>query len=200
VASSQPGIHIAGADADALINTNPFALMVGMLLDQQISIELAFLGPKRLADRIDNPFSAATVAAMDVDEFVTLCCQRPAVHRFPAAMGRRIHALALALVASYGGDAAQVWTDVRTGTELHDRLRQLPGFGPEKTEIFIAVLAKRFGLQPRGWKTSAGVFSDATPRSIADVFDPASLAAVRAFKTSMRAVKRDKQGRAVSAD
>jgi uncharacterized HhH-GPD family protein len=182
------------ADADELLNTDPFALLVGMLLDQQVPISWAFRGPATLRSRLGH-LDPVKLAAMDPDDVVAACAARPAIHRFPAAMGVRIHQLAEVVGAQYRGDAARIWKGVRTGTELERRLRALPGFGEEKAQIFVALLAKRFGVRSEGWEAAAGVFADEVPRTVADIDSPASLARVKAFKQEMRATSRDKQGR-----
>ena len=182
------------ADADHLLNTDPTALMIGMLLDQQIPLEWAFAGPHTLRQRLGH-LDPTRIAIMSEDDLVAACCEKPAVHRFPASMGRRIHALCRALSEHYDGHSHEVWADVDTGRELATRLRALPGFGPEKSKIFIALLAKRQGVRPPGWEQAAGVFADEQPRSIADISDQATLDAVRAWKQDQKARKLDKQDR-----
>lgn len=190
-------LYITGDErADGLLNTDGTALMVGMLLDQQVPMEWAFTGPQTLHDRLGH-LDATKVAAMDVDELVGVCCAKPAIHRFPASMGKRIHALCTVLAEDYGGRAEHVWTGVESGRELHRRVRALPGFGDEKTRIFIAVLAKTQGVRPDGWEEQAGVFADPTPRSVADSAGPEALAQVREWKRAQKAAKRDKQDRPV---
>src|SRR5262245_32663888 len=129
-------------EADALLNTNPLALLVGMLLDQQVPMEWAFTGPYTLQQRL-GILDAAQIAAMDPEEFLAVCKGPPAIHRFPKSMGERIQALSQHVVDDYGGDAEAIWRDVDTADELHHRLIGLPGYGEEKTRIFIALLAKR---------------------------------------------------------
>src|SRR6478609_5169225 len=141
--------------------------MIGMLLDQQVPMEWAFMGPSTLRDRLGT-LDASRIAALSEDEFVDVCCAKPAIHRFPAVMGRRIHAMCVALSNVYGGRPERLWDDARDGGDLFARLRELPGFGEEKTQIFIALLAKRFGVRPAGWEQAAGVFADVMPRTIAD--------------------------------
>lgn len=181
-------------DADRLLNTDGTALLIGMLLDQQVPMEWAFAGPRTLRDRLGH-LDAHRIAAMSEDDLIAAAAQKPAIHRFPASMGRRIHQLCTALDDRYGGDGSQVWAGVTTGAELYERLRGLPGFGDEKARIFLALLAKRMGVTPRGWKTAAGVFGDTVPRSVADIHDPSSLAEVRAWKKAQKAAKKDKQDR-----
>ena len=181
-------------DADRLLNTDGLALLLGMLLDQQVPMEWAFRGPATLRERLGH-LDAPRIAAMDPEAFVTVCCAKPAIHRFPAAMGRRAHELCAALTARYGGKADNVWKGVRTGDELYARLRELPGYGEEKAKIFLALLAKRQGVAPAGWREAAGKFGDDVPRSEADIFDDASLGQVREWKRAQKAAKKDKQDR-----
>jgi len=180
--------------ADELLNADGAALLIGMLLDQQVPMEWAFTGPATLRARLGH-LDPARIAAMDDESFVTVCCEKPAIHRFPASMGRRVHALCAAITERFDGRGEQVWAGVATGDELYTRLRTLPGFGDEKTKIFIALLGKRFGVRPPGWEAAAGVFADEQPRSVADIHDAASLALVREWKKAAKAAKRDKQDR-----
>jgi uncharacterized HhH-GPD family protein len=184
--------------ADALLNRSGIALMIGMLLDQQVPMEWAFTGPFTLRSRLGH-LDVRRIAAMGEDDLVAVACERPAVHRFPAVMARRIHALCTAIDRDYRGSAERIWNGVATGDELYRRLRALPGFGDEKSRIFIALLAKRFGVQPSGWERAAGVFADGQPRTVADISDATSLAAVREWKRAQKAAGRDKQDRAVRA-
>lgn len=183
-------------DADALLNRDPTALLIGMLLDQQVPLEWAFRGPHTLRERLGH-LDPARLAAMDEDALVAAACATPAIHRFPAVMARRIQALCGAIVDDWGGRADALWTDDPDGATLARRLRALPGFGPEKTAIFVALLAKRFGIRPSGWEDAAGVFADREPRTIADCDGPEGLAAVRAWKAAQKAAGKDKQGRAL---
>jgi uncharacterized HhH-GPD family protein len=188
-------LYITGdTEADALLNTDGTALLIGMLLDQQVPMEWAFAGPSTLRTRLGH-LDARRIAAMEPDAFVAVCSAKPAIHRFPASMGRRIHELCAFLVERYDGDAARVWKGVRSADTLYSRLRELPGYGDEKTKIFIALLGKRFGVRPPGWEAAAGVFADEQPRSVADIHDAASLALVREWKKAAKAAKRDKQDR-----
>lgn len=172
---------------DDIVNTNAVALMIAMLLDQQMSIELAFAGPSRLADRIGGTLTAGAVGDMAVDDLVAIFAVKPALHRFPAAMAQRTHALCTHLVEHYAGDPCAIWTNEPDARVVAKRLRALPGFGPEKTKIFVAVLAKRFGITPEGWQAAAGAFSDSTPRSVADVSDPTVLVEIRAYRSGLKA-------------
>jgi uncharacterized HhH-GPD family protein len=162
-----------------------------------VPMEWAFTGPATLRARLGH-LDASKIAAMDQEEFVAVCCAKPAIHRFPASMGRRIHDVCTALVDRFDGRAEGVWTGVKTGDELYDRLRTLPGYGEEKARIFVAILGKRFEVQPEGWREAAGKFGDDTPRSVADITDPASLGKVREWKKAAKAAKRDKQDRPVA--
>ncbi len=183
-------------EADALLNTDGTALLIGMLLDQQVPMEWAFTGPATLHRRLGH-LDATRIAAMDPEAFIAVCSATPAIHRFPSSMGGRIHQLCVALAERFDGRGEQVWADVRTGTELYQRLRTLPGYGDEKAKIFLALLAKRMGVAPRGWKAAAAPFGDTRPRSVADIHSPATLAKVREWKKAAKAAKRDKQDRPV---
>jgi uncharacterized HhH-GPD family protein len=195
VAVARGTLYITGkADADRLLNTDGTALLIGMLLDQQVPMEWAFAGPATLRERLGH-LDATHIAAMSEDDFVAVCCAKPAIHRFPASLGRRIHELCRVLTAEYRGKGANVWKGVQGGAELYRRLLALPGYGDEKARIFVAILAKRMGVRPDGWEAAAGPFADGTPRSVADVHDPASLAVVRQWKQAAKAAKLDKQGR-----
>jgi uncharacterized HhH-GPD family protein len=191
-------LYITGdAEADDLLNTDGTALLIGMLLDQQVPMEWAFAGPATLRTRLGH-LQASRIASMTPEAFVAVCSAKPAIHRFPASMGARIHELCVALTEGYEGRGELVWADVRTGDELYRRLRALPGYGDEKAKIFLALLAKRMGVKPRGWKAAAAPFSDTNPRSVADINSPATLAKVREWKKAAKAAKRDKQDRPVS--
>jgi uncharacterized HhH-GPD family protein len=173
--------------ADRLLSENPFALLVGMLLDQQIAMEVAFLGPARLAERLDGPLDPATVAATDAQALEALFRTKPAIHRYPGSMAKRVQALAHHLVEHHGGDAAEVWEGAGSGRELERRLRALPGYGEQKTRIFVALLGKQCGIRPEGWEQVAGVYAEPGFRSIADVTDEGSLQQVRESKQAAKA-------------
>ncbi len=188
-------LYITGdTDADALLNRDGTALLVGMLLDQQVPMEWAFTGPATILERLGH-LSAQRIAAMDPEEFVAVCCVKPAIHRFPASLGRRIHEMCSVLVRDFNGAGEQVWEGVTTGDELYRRLRTLPGYGDEKAKIFVAILAKRMGIAPDGWRQAAGKFGDDVPRSVADIHNPESLGVVRQWKKAQKAAKKDKQDR-----
>jgi uncharacterized HhH-GPD family protein len=175
------------ADADALINSEPLALLLGMMLDQQVPMERAFLSPYQLQQRLGRELDAATIASMDPDELEAVFKERPALHRFPGSMAKRAQTLCQHLVDEYGGDAEAVWRDADNGNELFGRLKALPGYGEEKARIFLAVLAKRFGVRPDGWEAAAGPFAESTPRSVADIDGPEALERVRAWKKAQKA-------------
>ena len=177
------------ADADAFLSSDPFALLAGMLLDQQIPMERAFAGPYTIAQRLGvDRLDPAHIAGLGEEDFAAVLSQPPAVHRYPGSMAGRIQALAREVVDSYGGDAAALWTTAETGDELVRRLRALPGFGPQKAQIFTALLGKQLGVRPHGWREAAAAYGqDGSRRSVADVTGPESLTEVRAFKKALKA-------------
>jgi uncharacterized HhH-GPD family protein len=184
-----PNLRLAGdPEADALLDENPFALLVGMLLDQQVPMETAFAGPKKIADRIGG-FDATEIADYDPNKFAALCSERPAVHRFPGSMAKRIQALAQIIVDRYDGDAAAVWTaGDPDGPELLRRLEDLPGFGAQKARIFLALLGKQYSVTAKGWRAAAGEYAKAgTHLSVADITDARSLEKVRSYKKQQKA-------------
>jgi uncharacterized HhH-GPD family protein len=177
------------AEADALLSRDPFALLVGMLLDQQIPMEKAFAGPAVIAERMEGPFDPGIVAGYDPDRFVEIVAGPPAVHRFPTAMAARIQTLAKHLDDAYGGNAASVWSDVKSGDDLLARLSALPGFGAQKAKIFVALLGKQLKVRPRGWREASEPYGeDGAYKSVADVIDPPSLAKVRQYKQQQKAL------------
>lgn len=175
-------------EADQLISIDPLALLIGMVLDQQIPLEKAFAGPAELRRRLGGTLDAEAIATMDPDGLVAAFVARPALHRFPAANAKRVQALCRALVDDYGADAASVWTGAADGRDLLKRVRALPGFGDHKAKIFVALLGKQLAVQPRGWKQAAGEFAEPNSRrSVADITDEQSLGEVRAYKQQMKA-------------
>jgi uncharacterized HhH-GPD family protein len=181
--------------ADALLDANPFALLVGMLLDQQVPMETAFAGPKKIADRIGG-LDAREIADYDPDKFAALCSERPAIHRFPGSMAKRIQTLAQIIVDQYDGDGAALWTaDDPDGAEVLRRLKGLPGFGEQKAQIFLALLGKQYGVTPKGWRAAAGEYGKAgTFVSVADIRDATSLEKVRSYKKQMKAAAKAAKG------
>ena len=188
-----PHLPITGNDeADRLLVEDPLALLLGMLLDQQVPMEWAFTGPFTLRQRLGH-LDAGKIAAMPIDEFVDVCREKPAIHRFPKSMGERAHAVCEHLVEHYDGDASKLWSDAPDAKTLYGRLREVPGYGDEKTKIFVAILAKRFDIRPEGWEQVAGAFADDTPRSVADVSSEEALMEVRRWKKAQKAAKKTKQ-------
>jgi uncharacterized HhH-GPD family protein len=179
--------------ADELLTSDPLALLVGMLLDQQVAMETAFAGPLKIKERL-GAFDAATIASQDEDAFVGLCRTSPAVHRYPGSMAGRIQTLSRAIIDDWHGDAAAIWIDGDPdGPEVLRRLKALPGFGEQKAKIFLALLGKQRGLTASGWREAAGAYGeDGSFRSVADITSPESLAKVRATKQAAKAAK--KQG------
>ncbi|MFC9681951.1 HhH-GPD-type base excision DNA repair protein [Streptomyces sp. NPDC056948] len=183
-------LHLAqDPEADALLGRSPLAALVGMLLDQQVPMEWAFKGPATIAQRLGtDDLDAHEIAAHEPEAFAALLSQKPAVHRYPGSMAKRIQQLCQYLVEHYDGDAEAVWKDVGTGTELLKRLAGLPGFGKQKAQIFLALLGKQLGVRPTGWREAAGAYGEAQSfRSVADITGPESLIKVRAHKQEMKA-------------
>ncbi len=188
-------LYVTGIPAaDRLLRSDGTALLIGMLLDQQVPMEWAFTGPYTLTQRFGH-LDARRLAAVDQEQFVVRCREKPAIHRYPVAMARRIHDLCRIIGEHYDNDGANVWRDVADAKELYGRLRALPGFGDEKAKIFIALLAKRFGVEPQGWKTVAKPFGDHRMRTVADIDSAEALQKVRRFKQLEKARDRDKQSR-----
>jgi uncharacterized HhH-GPD family protein len=187
--STPTRLHITQDDAaDALLASDPFALLVGMLLDQQFPMERAFAGPYVIAGRMGTDrLDPSAVAAADPDEFAAIMAGPPAVHRYHTSMAGRVQALARHVLEVYGGDAAALWRDVADGGELFRRVRGLPGFGDQKARIFVALLGKQFGVRPPGWEEAAGDYAAPGRRSVADVVDATTLQEVRDYKKAMRA-------------
>jgi uncharacterized HhH-GPD family protein len=188
-----PRIPITGdADTDLLLEENPLALLIGMLLDQQVPMEWAFRGPASLDERLGG-LDAAHIAAMAPEDLEAVFKVKPALHRYPGSMAKRTHALCQVVVDDYDGRAEAIWEDVSSGAKLLARLHALPGYGEEKSKIFIAILAKRLDVKPRGWKSAAAPFSDKKPRSVADVSSPETLLDVREWKKAKKAAGKNKQ-------
>ena len=192
---SSSDLYVTGiVKADRLLQRDGTALLIGMLLDQQVPMEWAFTGPHTLTERFGH-LDPRKFAAMDVARFVTRCCEKPAIHRFPASMARRIHELCGIIADQYANKGTNIWKDVDDANELYTRLRKLPGFGDEKARIFIALLAKRFGIAPEGWQKAAKPFGDHRMRTVADIDSLEALLKVRRFKQLEKARDRDKQSR-----
>jgi uncharacterized HhH-GPD family protein len=183
-------------EADALLARDPLALLIGMLLDQQFPMERAFASPWLLAQRLGvQRLDPAAIAAHDPDAFAKLMAGPPALHRYPAAMAGRVQAICGLVDAAYGGDAAALWRTAESGKELLRRIEALPGFGKQKARILVALLGKQFGVRPPGWREAAGPYGEeGSLRSVADVTDAASLAAVRAAKQAARGSSSARRG------
>jgi len=180
-------IHITDDQAaDELLTESPFALLIGMMLDQQYPMEHAFMGPRKVRDRLGS-FDPATIAAADPEEFAALCSTTPAIHRFPGSMAARLQEIARIVMDQYDGDAARIWTEAADGKDLGKRVQALPGFGAQKAKIFVALLAKQLGVRPDGWEKVAGDYALEGHRSVADVVDPATLQKVRDYKKAAKA-------------
>ena len=175
--------------ADKVLEESPFALLVGMMLDQQYPMEHAFRGPAKVLERFGS-LEPAAIAAADPERFAALCAVPPAIHRFPGSMAARLQELARIVAEEYDGDAARLWQGVGTGQELLKRIQALPGFGKQKAQIFVALLAKQLGVRPEGWEKAVGAYAEDGYRSVADVVDGISLQKVRAFKQEAKAAKR----------
>lgn len=189
----KPTLPVTGdPEADELLVNDPLALLLGMLLDQQVPMEWAFTGPHTLRTRLGH-LDPENIASMDVEAFVDVCREKPAIHRFPKSMGERVHAACAHVVDHHDGRAEHIWEDAAEADELYDRLREVPGYGDEKTKIFIAILAKRFGITPAGWEQVAAPFSDDVPRSVADISSEEALQEVRKWKKAQKAAKKSKQ-------
>ncbi len=184
-----PSLCLAGeAEADRLLAEQPLALLIGVLLDQQVPMENAFAGPKKLADRIGG-IDARGITETDPDEFSSVFATSPAVHRFPGSMAKRVQALCSTLLEKYDGRAEGIWTDGDPdGREVLRRLKRLPGFGDQKAQVFIALLGKQLDVRPEGWREAAGSYGQENTRlSTADVVDEQTRAEVRASKKATKA-------------
>ncbi|MDH3729935.1 MAG: Fe-S cluster assembly protein HesB [Acidimicrobiia bacterium] len=141
--------------ANELLENEPLAFLIGMLLDQQIKIEQAFLGPYLLKERLGGELVAKAIASMDTEDLVEIFREKPALHRYPANMAKRTQVFCDAIATEYGGDAARVWSEATDGADLNKRLLALPGFGKGKVSTSIAILGKRLGVTPPGWEKYA---------------------------------------------
>ncbi|MEP9380830.1 HhH-GPD-type base excision DNA repair protein [Nocardioides sp. KR10-350] len=185
-----PALQITGDPAaDKVLSEDPFALLVGMMLDQQYPMEHAFRGPAKVLERFGT-LDPATIAAADPESFAALCAQPPAIHRFPGSMAARLQELAGIVEREYAGDASRLWTEASSGAELLKRVQALPGFGKQKAQIFVALLAKQLAVRPEGWEKAVGDYALEGHRSVADVVDEASLQKVRDYKKAKKAAAR----------
>ncbi|WP_323959806.1 Fe-S cluster assembly protein HesB [Arthrobacter sp. JZ12] len=188
-----PNVNItADPEADQLLSEDPLALLLGMLLDQQVAMETAFAGPAKIKNRLGG-FDAGLIAGYDADAFIELCRTPPAVHRYPGNMAARIQALCRAIVQDWNSNASDIWTAGEPdGPEVLRRLKALPGFGEQKAKIFLALLGKRYGFTGNGWRESAGAYGEeGSYRSVADITDPESLAKVRETKRAAKAAAKE---------
>ncbi|WP_206447924.1 HhH-GPD-type base excision DNA repair protein [Agrococcus sp. KRD186] len=194
-------LHITGDEAaDRLLSDDDFALLTGMLLDQQVTMETAFAGPAKLRDRLDG-LDASAIARMDPEEFGAAFAEKPAVHRFPGSMAKRVQELAAVIVQEWGGDAGAIWRqadadgEAPSGAEVLRRLKALPGFGEQKAKIFLALLGKQAGFGGAGWADASAPYGEqGAKRSVADIVDPESLAEVRAAKQAAKAAAKAAKG------
>jgi uncharacterized HhH-GPD family protein len=182
-------------EANELLNRSPLALLVGMLLDQQVPLERAFSAPLDLVRRLGHEPTAAELADFDPDGLATIFSERPALHRYPKAMAARVQDLARIIVEEYDGDTARLWQSAGSGAELLKRVAALPGFGAQKAQIFVALLGKQLGVHPPGWREAAGRFgAEGSHLSVADITDTESLAQVRSYKQQLKAAAKANAG------
>lgn len=187
-----PDLHLVGEPtADRLLSEDPNALVIGMLLDQQVPMEKAFAGPAVLVERLGS-LDVRAIAEADPEQFAAICAERPAIHRFPQAMAGRIQTLCRILVDQWGASAAALF-DAPTGAELKKRISSLPGFGEQKAKILVALLGKQWGITPEGWREAAGDYGLEGFRSVADIRDPDSLMKVRETKRAAKAAARARE-------
>ena len=177
-------------EADALIDTDPFALLLGMLLDQQQAMEWAFAGPLRVQQRM-GVLDARVIVEAGEEGMEAVFRERPPIHRYPASMAKRAWQLAKVVVEEYGGDAGRVWGEAEDGHDLLRRMKALPGYGEQKAQIFVAILGKRFGVELAGWREAAGKYGDDEPRSVADIDSPEAVQKVRASKQAAKAAAKE---------
>jgi uncharacterized HhH-GPD family protein len=177
-------LHFTGVDeADELLARDPFALLMGFALDQQVPVQTAFQGPLKLKQRLGT-LDPGKIAATDPGKLEAIFRETPAIHRFPGNMARRVQDLAAVVAEDYGGDASRVWSEASDGTDLRKRISELPGFGEMKIKAFGAVLWKRFGVP-------AAEELDPGHPTLGDVDSAEALEAYqakkRAYKAKMRA-------------
>jgi uncharacterized HhH-GPD family protein len=180
-------------DADALLSRDPLALLIGMVLDQQIPLEHAFTSPLVLTQRLGHDLDAKELSSFDPDKLKEIFSTPPALHRFPGSMAGRVQEMCKVLVDKYDGDAAKVW-DTKDAKDLYKRVKELPGFGEQKAKIFVALLGKQLGVKPNGWREVSSPYGDdGSKMSVADITDSASLLEVRAYKQQMKAAAKAKK-------
>lgn len=183
-------MHLTGdPDADRLLSDSPLALLIGMLLDQQVPMETAFAGPEKLRTRMGGELDAAAIADADPEALAELFKESSAIHRFPGSMAARVQALCRTIIDDWHGDAAAIWTEGSPdGATVLRRLKALPGFGDQKARIFLALLGKQYGFDGAGWREAAGAYGEeGSYRSVADIVDAESLQKVRAAKKAAKA-------------
>jgi uncharacterized HhH-GPD family protein len=187
-------LHISGdAEADALVSRDPLALLIGMVLDQQVTIEKAFSSPAELSQRLGAPLDAAAIAAVRLDDLTALFKERPALHRYPGSMAKRVQDVCRVVAADYANQVENIWKGVASGDELVGRLNALPGFGIQKSKIFAALLGKQLGVTPDGWESATTPYGDVDAfLSVADITSPETLEKVRTNKRAMKAKARAK--------
>lgn len=197
--SKKPKLQLSqNPAADALLSSDPLALLIGMVLDQQVPLEWAFAAPLTLKERLGGRLDAAEIAGMDPEVLAKAFVGPPALHRFPGANAKRVQEVCRILVDSYGGKADKVWKGAKTGAELLAQVKALPGFGDQKARIFVALLGKQLGVQPDGWDEVAGAFGEpGSFKSVADITGPESLGKVRAYKQEMKAAAKAKAAEAM---
>ena len=188
------GFQIANEPAaDKVLDEHPFAIVLGMMLDQQYGMEHAFRGGWKVLSRFGS-LDPAAIAAAEPEAFKELCSRPPAIHRYPGSMAARLQELAAVVESSYDGDVTRLWSEATSGKELFRRVQALPGFGKQKAQIFVALLAKQLGVRPEGWEAVAGDYALEGYRSVADVVDAESLQKVRDFKAQKKAAARAASG------
>ena len=175
-------------EADSLLSDSPLALLIGLVLDQQITLEKAFTAPLVLSQRLGEALDARKIAALDPVQLENVFSEKPALHRYPAAMAQRVQEVCMVVATAYGNDASRIWTEAKDGKELLGRIRKLPGFGEMKAKIFVALLGKQLGVDAPNWREASAPFGEpGSFLSVADIRDPDSLAKVREFKAEMKA-------------
>jgi len=187
-------LHLSqNPEADALLSKSPFALLVGMVLDQQVPLEWAFASPLELERRLGQPLEPKAIAEMDPESLAAAFSAKPALHRYPGSMAARVQDMATLLVERYDGRSENLWGGVTSGAELLARVKELPGFGEHKAKIFVALLGKQLGVRPDGWEAASAPFGDpGSFRSVADITNPDTLDKVREFKQALKAAHKAK--------